>query len=76
MPSSRWWTLLFPLAADQANEGVRISDIAFRAGATTNIEVIDARGRARCAETDPAVAQDAPSRTRLELLVAAGRFPG
>jgi outer membrane protein TolC len=63
-------------AAEQANEVVRITDIAFRAGATTNIEVIDAQRRARDAETAAAVAEDALRRARLELLVAAGRFPG
>jgi outer membrane protein TolC len=63
-------------AAEQANEVVRITDIAFRTGATTNIEVIDAQRRARDAETAAAVAEDALRRARLELLVAAGRFPG
>jgi outer membrane protein len=62
-------------AAEQANEVVRITDIAFREGATTNIEVIDAQRRARDAETTAAIAEDALRRARLELLVAAGRFP-
>jgi outer membrane protein TolC len=62
-------------AADQANEVVRITDIAFREGATTNIEVIDAQRRARDAETAAAIADDAVRRARLELLVATGRFP-
>src|SRR5919112_2584098 len=34
-------------AAEQAEEVVQITDVAFRAGATTNIEVIDAQRRAR-----------------------------
>jgi hypothetical protein len=55
---------------------VRITDIAFRAGATTNIEVIDAQRRARDAETAAAVAEDALRRAKRELLVAVGRFPG
>ena len=62
-------------AAEQANEVVRIADIAFREGATTNIEVIDAQRRARDAETAAAIADDAARRARLELLVATGRFP-
>ena len=45
-------------AADQANEVVRITDVAFRAGATTNLEVIDAQRRARDAETAAAIAED------------------
>ena len=63
------------LAAEQANEVVRITDIAFREGATTNIEVLDAQRRARDAETDSAIGEDAVRRARLELLLATGRFP-
>ena len=62
-------------AAQQANEVLRITDVAFREGATTNIEVIDAQRRARDAETTAAVAEDAVRRSRLDLLVATGRFP-
>lgn len=62
-------------AVEQANEVLRITDIAFREGATTNIEVIDAQREARDAETAAAMAEDAVRRTRLELLVATGRFP-
>jgi outer membrane protein TolC len=62
-------------AAEQAAEVLRITDVAFRAGATTNIEVIDAQRRARDAETSAAIAEDALRRARLELLVATGRFP-
>ena len=62
-------------AADQANEVVRITDVAFREGATTNIEVLDAQRQARDAETQAVIAEDAVRRARLELLVALGRFP-
>jgi outer membrane protein TolC len=62
-------------AAEQANEVVQITDVAFREGATTNIEVVDAQRRARDAETTAAIADDAVRRARLELLLAAGRFP-
>lgn len=62
-------------AAQQANEVVQITDVAFREGATTNIEVIDAQRRARDAETAAAIAEDAVRRARFEVLVATGRFP-
>jgi outer membrane protein TolC len=65
----------FRTAAAQANEVVGITDVAFREGATTNIEVIDAQRRARDAETAAAIAEDAVRRARLELLIATGRFP-
>ena len=38
-------------AADQAQQVVNIVNISFRAGAATNIEVIDAERRARDADT-------------------------
>jgi outer membrane protein TolC len=63
------------LAAQQANEVLKISTAAFEVGATTNIEVIDAQRSARDAETLAEVAEDALRRARLELLVAIGRFP-
>ena len=62
-------------AAEQANEVLRITDIAFRAGANTNIEVIDAQRRARDTDTGVAIAEHTLRLARLELLVALGRFP-
>jgi outer membrane protein TolC len=62
-------------AVQQANEVIQITDVAFREGATTNIEVIDAQRRARDAETASAIAEDAVRRAQLDLLVAAGLFP-
>ena len=62
-------------AADQAQEVVNIVNVSFRAGAATNIEVIDAERRARDADTAVAVAEDALRRARLDLLNALGRFP-
>ena len=62
-------------AADQANEVLRITDVAFREGATTNIEVLDAQRQARDTETQAVISDDAVRRARLELLVALGRFP-
>ena len=65
----------FRTAAQQANEVVQITDVAFREGATTNIEVIDAQRRARDAETAVAIAEDQLRQARLDVLVATGRFP-
>jgi outer membrane protein TolC len=62
-------------SAERANEVLGITDIVFREGATTNIEVVDAQRQARDAETQAAVAEDALRRARLDLLVALGRFP-
>lgn len=66
---------LFRTAAQQANEVVQITDVAFREGATTNIEVIDAQRRARDAETAAVIAEDQVRRARFDVLVATGRFP-
>jgi outer membrane protein len=62
-------------AADQAGQVVDIVNISFRAGASTNIEVIDAEGRARDADTATAIAEDTLRRARLDLLTALGQFP-
>jgi outer membrane protein TolC len=62
-------------AADQAQEVVNIVNVSFRAGAATNIEVIDAERRARDADTQVAVSEDARRRARFDLLNALGRFP-
>jgi outer membrane protein TolC len=63
-------------AAGHAAEVLRITDVAFRAGATTNIELVDAQRRARDAESAVAQAEDRARSARLALLVALGRFPG
>lgn len=63
-------------AAVHAAEVLRITDIAFRAGATTNIELVDAQRRSRDAETSVRQAEDRGRLARLALLVALGRFPG
>jgi outer membrane protein TolC len=62
-------------AASQAHQVVDITNIAFRAGATTNIEVIDAQREARDADNAAAIAEDTLRRARLDLLVSTGRFP-
>ena len=53
----------------------RITNVAFEAGATTNLEVIDAQRQARDADSAAAVAEDVVRRARLDLLTALGRFP-
>jgi outer membrane protein len=62
-------------AAEHAAEVLRITDVAFRAGATTNIELIDAQRQSRDAETAVRQAEDRARLARLALLVAVGRFP-
>jgi outer membrane protein TolC len=62
-------------AADQAQQVVNITNISFRAGAATNIEVIDAERTARDSDAAAAIAEDQLRRARLELLNALGRFP-
>jgi outer membrane protein TolC len=63
-------------AAEQARQVVEITNISFRAGGSTNIEVIDAEGRARNVDIAVGIAEDNLRRARLELLTALGRFPG
>jgi outer membrane protein TolC len=62
-------------ASDNAAEALRITEIAYRAGATTNIEVVEAQQAARSAEITASLADDALRQARLDLLVALGRFP-
>jgi outer membrane protein TolC len=63
------------LAAEQANEVLKITITAFDAGASTNIEVIEAQRTARDVETALAQAEDALRQGQFDLLVALGRFP-
>jgi outer membrane protein TolC len=62
-------------AAEQAAEVLKITTFAFEAGATTNLEVIDAQRQARDADSAAVIAEHAVRRTELELLRALGRFP-
>ena len=52
---------------------LKITIVAFDAGSTTNIEVIDAQRSARDLEAFVALAEDAVRQARLDLLVALGR---
>ncbi|HXK09239.1 MAG TPA: TolC family protein [Vicinamibacteria bacterium] len=62
-------------AAENAGEALRITEVAYRAGATTNIEVVQAQQDARNGEITAAVAEDRLRQARLDLLLALGRFP-
>ena len=62
-------------AAENAAEALKITEIAYRAGATTNIEVVQAQQDARNNEIASAVAEDRLRQARLDLLVALGQFP-
>jgi outer membrane protein TolC len=62
-------------AARLAAEALDLASQAYHAGATTNLEVIDAERRARDADTTAAVAEDTARQARLDLLAASGRFP-
>jgi outer membrane protein TolC len=62
-------------AAARAHEALELAMMAYRAGATTNIEVIDAERRARDADTAKAVLEDASRQARLDLLASTGQFP-
>jgi len=62
-------------AARLAHKAYDLATLAYRAGASTNIEVLDAARQARDADTLTAEAEDLSRQARLDLLVAAGRFP-
>lgn len=62
-------------AAKLSREALELAEVAYRAGATSNIEVVDAERRAEEAETAAALAEDAARQARLDLLAACGRFP-
>jgi outer membrane protein TolC len=58
-----------------AQQALELATIAYRAGATGNLEVIDAERRARDAAIQVAAAEDTLRQARLDLLAASGRFP-
>jgi len=61
--------------AQLASRALDLANTAYRAGATTNIEVIDAERQARDAATQAEMAADSARQARLTMLVAADRFP-
>jgi len=62
-------------AARLSEEALQLANLSYRAGATTNLEVVDAERRARDAETTAVIAEDTARQARLDLLAASGRFP-
>ena len=66
---------LVPPSAEFAAQALKFATLAYEAGASTNIEVVDAERRARDADTAVVVAEDAARQARLDLLAATGRFP-
>jgi outer membrane protein TolC len=62
-------------AARLAAEGLQLADLAYRAGAVNNLEVIDAERRARDADSVRTAAEDASRQARLDLFAATGHFP-
>jgi outer membrane protein TolC len=70
------------LALDAAREGARLAgeslklaEIAYHTGVSTNLELVDAQRRARDADTAAAIAEDNARQARLDLLAASGAFP-
>src|SRR6266545_5560165 len=61
------------LRVGQRRERLALVSEAYRAGATTSLDVVDAEQRARDADTAAVVAEDAVRQGRLDLLSAAGR---
>jgi outer membrane protein TolC len=59
-----------------ADEALSLSTLAYRAGATSNLQVIDAERRARDAAIAAVQAEDAARQAKLDLLLATGQFPG
>lgn len=62
-------------SADAAARALELATLAYRAGAATNLEVVDAERRARDASTQSAIAEDALRQAQLDLLAATGMFP-
>ncbi len=63
-------------ARARADEALKLAEEAYRAGATTNLEVVDSERRARDAAAAAVATEDAARQARLDLLIASGRLPG
>jgi len=63
------------LAATLAREALKIANLRYHEGATTNIDVIDAERQARDTDLAAAAAEDNERQVRLDLLAATGQFP-
>jgi len=62
-------------AARLAEEALQMTTTAYRAGATNDLDVLDAERRFRDAQTAAATAEDSARQARIDLLAATGRFP-
>ena len=62
-------------AARLAHEALDMTTLAYREGATNDLEVVDAARRARDADVAALVAEDTARQARIDLLSASGRFP-
>src|SRR5882724_11136096 len=62
-------------AANLARQALDMSMLAYREGATNDLEVVDAERRARDADVAALSAEDTARQARIDLLAASGRFP-
>ena len=62
-------------AARLAEEALQMTTAAYKAGATNDLDVLDAERRFRDAQTAAATAEDNSRQARIDLLAATGRFP-
>ena len=62
-------------AARLAHDALAMTALAYREGATNDLEVVDAERRARDADTAALIAEDTARQARIDLLTATGRFP-
>jgi outer membrane protein TolC len=62
-------------ASSLAAEALDITTLAYHAGATNDLDVVDAERRARDAANAAAIAEDSARQARIDLLSATGRFP-
>ena len=62
-------------ASKLAPDALDMTMLAYREGATNDLDVIDAERRARDADTAALSAEDTSRQARIDLLAASGRFP-
>jgi outer membrane protein len=62
-------------ASRLAGEALDITTLSYHAGASNDLDVVDAQRRARDADNAAAIAEDAARQARIDLLSATGRFP-
>jgi outer membrane protein len=62
-------------ASGLAREAMEMTMLAYREGATNDLEVVDAERRSRDADVAALQAEDTARQARIDLLAASGRFP-